>query len=137
MKDYLPCINKGRNSFVRFVNYTSNFNSGLSPLQNYGKATLLLNFKTKEATAMIISLAIIWEGNSHVRFHNYKTNCNLGYLPCINMRRQLVLDLNYKSNRKSGLSPLQKYGNATLVLNIKTIPQTAMKNYLPCIDMGR
>ena len=48
-----------------------------------------------------------------------------------------MLDLNYKSNRKSGLSPLQKYGKGTLILNIKTITPTALKNYLPCIDMGR
>ena len=79
MKDYLPCINMGRQLLLdlKTINATK--------IQDYPFKIAL------EAAAMII-MQKIWEGNSPVRFQNYKTNCNLGYLPCMNMGRQLVLD---------------------------------------------
>ena len=57
MKDYLSCTHMGRNSCVRFENYKSNRNEGLSPMQKYGNAIHVLNIKTIEATTRIISFA--------------------------------------------------------------------------------
>ena len=42
------------------------------------------------------------------------------YLPCTNIGRLLLFSiLNYRSNCNKGLSPLHKYGKATLVLDLK------------------
>ena len=40
------------NSCIRFENYKSNCNAGLSPLQKCGKTTLVCDVKTIAATAM-------------------------------------------------------------------------------------
>ena len=71
--------------------YRSNCNAELSPLQKYGKTTLVLDLKIIKATAMLGYLP--WKnmgGNSCIRFEKYKSNCN------------------------AGLSPLQKYGRLLL-----------------------
>ena len=38
----------------------------------------------------------------------------------------------YRSNCNAELSPLQKYGKTTLILDLKIIKATAMLDYLPC-----
>ena len=59
----------GGYSCIRFENYKSNCNAGLSPLEKDGKTPLVFDLKTIKATAMlIISLAKIWEDNSCIRF---------------------------------------------------------------------
>ena len=43
----------------------------------------------------------------------------------------------YRSNCNAELSPLQKYGKTTLVLDLNIIKATAMLDYLPCKNMER
>ena len=52
MLDNLPCKIWEDNSCIRFESYKSNCNAGLSPLQKYGKVTLVCDVKTIAATVM-------------------------------------------------------------------------------------
>ena len=60
------------------------------------------------------------------------------YVLCMNMGgNSCVRFQNYRNNRNAGLSPLEKYGEATLALHLKNIKATTMKGYFPCINIGR
>ena len=56
----------GRQLLYYFENYKSNCNAGLSPLQKYGKVTLVCDVKTIAATAMR---------------KKYRSNCNAELSP--------------------------------------------------------
>ena len=57
--------------------------------------------------------------------------CDMKTIAATAMRKK------YRSNCNAELSPLQKYGKTTLVLDLKIIKATAMLDYLPYKNMGR
>ena len=87
--------------------------------------------KTIEATAMKDYLPLLKYGKTtHVL--KYRSNCNERLSP-LHKYGKTTHVLKYRSNCNER-SPLLEYGKTTHVLNIEA---TAIKDYLPCINMGR